>query len=189
MRIPAGGAAAVLAAWLAAAPAAAQFEADSSAPVEITADAMEWRDEARVAVASGNADAVQGRYRLRADVLTAFLAERGGGEGADNRIRLILADGNVRLTTPGETVTGANGTYNVENGQVVLEGAVVLIQGDNVVRGDRLDMDLTTGVSRLTAEPESGGRVSAIFSPNADDEAEEADEAGGNGGAPGRAPE
>ena len=52
--------------------AIAQFEADSSAPVEITADSMEWMHEERIAVARGNADAVQGRYTLHADVLTAY---------------------------------------------------------------------------------------------------------------------
>ncbi len=159
-------------------PAAAQFEADSSAPIEITADAMEWMDNERIAVARGNADAIQGRYRLFADVLTAHLLENDEGENgaaSGNGIRLIEADGNVRLVTPDEVVTGANGDYDVENRQVSLQGDVVLTQGENVARGDRLDMDLTTGVSRLTALPSSGGRVSAIFTPESEEESGESE--------------
>ena len=51
----------------------AQFEADSASPIEITADSMEWLNEKKIAIARGNADAVQGRYNLSARVLTAHI--------------------------------------------------------------------------------------------------------------------
>lgn len=184
MRDIAKSIAAGLAALAFAAPAAAQFEADSDAPIEITADEMEWREEERIAIAIGNADALQGRYRLYADVLTAFLAapaEDSGeaGEAANpNRIERIEADGNVRLVTPDEVVVGDNGVYDVENARASLEGEVVLTQGENVARGDRLDMNLDTGVSRLTAKPETGGRVTAVFSSQAEVAEEEAADEG-----------
>lgn len=162
------GAALAAAAWAAACEDAdAQFEADSEAPIEITADTMVWREEQRVAVASGDADAVQGRYRLFADVLTARLYEReaeaDGNGGTAGQVRLIEADGNVRFVTPDETATGSEGVYDVENREVVLTGTVVLTQGDSVARGDRLDMDLATGISRLTGAEATGGRVTAIL--------------------------
>ena len=181
MRDIATSIAAALAALAFAAPAAAQFEADSDAPIEITADEMEWREEERIAIAIGNADALQGRYRLYADVLTAFLAApaEDSGEAADpNRIERIEADGNVRLVTPDEVVVGDNGVYDVENARASLEGEVVLTQGENVARGNRLDMNLDTGVSRLTAKPETGGRVTAVFSSQAEDAEEEAPDEG-----------
>ena len=156
-------------------PAMAQFEADSTEPVEITADKLEWMDNERVAIASGDADAVQGRYRLYADVLTAYLAERGAGEESDtaNEIQRIEADGNVRFVTPEDVVTGTSGTYDVANRIVHMEGGVVLTQGENVAHGDRLEMNLDTGVSTLTASASApgGGRVSALFVPEGDDEA------------------
>ncbi len=157
--------------WLIAGSAAAQFEADSNAPVEITADALEWMNEERIAIARGNADAVQGRYRLHADVLTAHFRsdDDNSGDTVQDGIRMIEADGNVRLETPDETVRGAAGTYDVENGLVSLVGEVVLAQGESVARGDRLEMNLNTGVSRLTALPASGRRVSAVFTPNQDE--------------------
>jgi lipopolysaccharide export system protein LptA len=158
-----------------AAAASAQFEADSSAPVEITADAMEWFNDEQVAVARGNADAIQGRYHLHADVLTAYLSEGAGG--ALDRIRRIDAEGSVSLTTPEERARGRTGAYDVEHKKVVLEGAVVLTQGDNVLRGERLVMDLETGRSTLEGVPAAApppvaaagaGRVKAIFSPESE---------------------
>ena len=91
-------------------PALAQFESDSNLPVEITADAMEWMNEEGIAIARGNADAVQGRYRLRADVLTAYVNQAGGD--SPNRIRRIDAQGHVTLSTPTESARGEAGTYD-----------------------------------------------------------------------------
>jgi len=138
----------------------AQFESDSDEPIEITSDTMEWMNEERVAIARGNADAVQGRYKLHADVLTAFLSQ--GEDNAAGKIRMITADGNVSLTTPEESARGETGQYDVEKGVVELNGSVVLTQGPNVLRGDKLVMDLNSGRSTL----ESQERVQAIFSPN-----------------------
>lgn len=153
-------------------PASAQFEDDSESPVEITADSMEWLNDEGIAIARGNADAVQGRYTLSAQVLTAYMAE-DASEGSDtvSRIRRIEAEGNVVLSTPKETAHGRTGTYDVERKVAILQGSVVLTQGDNVFHGQKLTMDLTTGRSRLEgsmpADPsENSGRVRAIFRPN-----------------------
>ena len=61
------------------------------------------------------------------------------------------------------------GTYDLEKKTAVLVGSVVLTQGDNVLHGQKLVMDLTTGRSRLEGTSlESDGRVRAIFSPSQD---------------------
>ena len=116
-------------------PVLAQFEDDSQEPIEITADSMEWLNSERIAIARGNAAAVQGRYTLSADVLTAHMAS------------------------------------DLEKKVAVLVGSVVLTQGDNVLHGQKLIMDLTTGRSRLeaalpTTSSKDGGRVRAIFTPS-----------------------
>lgn len=169
------------AAGLAAGPAAAQFEDEADDPVEITADVMEWMDNERVAIARGAADAVQGRYRLFADVLTAYLAERGAGEEEGDDVRLIEAEGNVRLVTPDEVASGATGAYDIANRQVTLEGDVVLMQGESIARGGRLEMDLDTGVSRLLAAPGTG-RVTAILVPRSGDDSDGDDSGGDDSG-------
>ena len=149
----------------------AQYESDSELPIEITADSMEWLNEKRIAVARGNADAVQGRYKLHAAILTAHMAEEPPTRSDTvSRIRKIEAEGNVVLTTPNETARGGEGTYDVENKIATLLGSVVLTQGDNVLHGQKLIMDLVTGRTRLegsdTAISDDKRRVRAIFNPN-----------------------
>ena len=65
------------------------------------------------------------------------------------------------LTQPGETAQGDRGVYDPVSGKLVLEGEVILTRGQNVVRGTRLDSDLNTHVSVVSAP--SGKRVRALF--------------------------
>ena len=152
-------------------PSCAQFENDSAAPIEIVADSMEWLNEEKIAIARGNADAVQGRYTLRAQVLIAHITdEPNGNQESNSQISLIEAEGNVLLITPNEKARGSIGIYDVRNKTAVLTGDVVLTQGKNVLHGERLIMDLDTGHSRLEGaiaptDPTENGRVKAIFSP------------------------
>ena len=152
-------------------PSCAQFENDSAAPIEIVADSMEWLNEEKIAIARGNADAVQGRYTLSAHVLIAHIAdEPDGNQKSNSQISLIEAEGNVLLITPNEKARGSIGIYDVRNKTAILTGSVVLTQGENVLHGERLIMDLNTGRSRLEgaagpAEPTKDGRVKAIFNP------------------------
>jgi len=48
----------------------------------------------------------------------------------------------------------------------ILTGNVVVTQGDSVVRGEKLIVDMTTGVSRVEAGKSGKGRVDALFKPN-----------------------
>jgi lipopolysaccharide export system protein LptA len=147
-------------------------------PIEIQADRLVVDQDQELATFSGNVDAVQGELSLRADRLRVFYteqnnqagggaAEGGGGTTDDQGIRRIEADGSVVLRQPGETAEGDAGVYDPVAGTMVLEGNVVLTRGQNVVRGTRLDSDLNTGVSVVTAAPAAGRgqRVRALFSP------------------------
>ena len=94
------------------------------------------------------------------------------GQPAPASIRRIEADGNVLMSSPRETAQGDAGVYDVSASQVTLDGAVVLTRGDNVIRGQRLEVDLASGRSRVFAAVPSteGGtapqRVRALFTPD-----------------------
>jgi lipopolysaccharide export system protein LptA len=47
-----------------------------------------------------------------------------------------------------------------------LIGNVTVTQGQNVVQGERLVMDMTTGVARFESDKSSKGQVKALFLPN-----------------------
>ena len=48
---------------------------------------------------------------------------------------------------------------------VTLTGNVVMTQGKNVLRGDRLVVNLTSGVSRVESGKNGHGRVQGLFLP------------------------
>lgn len=140
-------------------------------PIEITADRLVLEQNQQMATFSGNVDAVQGETRLRADQLQVFYAssEERQASGNQQSVRRLEAAGHVVITKPGEVATGNSGVYDLTTRKMVLLGDVVLTQKDNVVRGDRLDVDLNTSVSTVTSEAGSKGqpgkRVRALFVP------------------------
>jgi lipopolysaccharide export system protein LptA len=155
--------------------AAQGLQHDSSLPIEITADQLEVAQNQKLATFTGNVDAVQGELVLSADRLRVYYYGQGqeAPAGASSSIRRIEADGNVFVSSPSETAQGTAGVYDVESNQLSLDGSVVLTQDDNVIRGERLEIDLVTGESRVLAAVASneGGeppqRVRAIFTPQA----------------------
>ena len=145
---------------------------DTTLPIEITADSLEVLQNQRIATFTGNVDAVQGDMVLSADLLRVHYGDGDdAAPPAAGSIRRIEAEGNVFLSSPHETAQGTAGTYDVASNRVMLEGAVVLTREDNVIRGQRLEMDLVSGRSQVFAAVPSteGGtapqRVRALFTP------------------------
>jgi lipopolysaccharide export system protein LptA len=148
---------------------------DSALPIEITADSLEVLQDQRIATFQGNVDAVQGDMVLSADQLRVHYRDGNDEETAsagDSSIRRIEAEGNVFLSSPRETAQGTTGTYDVAGSRVTIEGAVVLTRDDNVIRGERMEIDLASGRSQIFAAVPSteGGtapqRVRALFVPD-----------------------
>lgn len=146
---------------------------DTSLPIEITADALEVQQEEQLAIFTGNVDAVQGDLILHADRLIVYYRANASDS---NAIRMIEAYGNVFLSSPTETAQGEKGVYNLDTDKVELTGDVQLTRGGSVIRGDRLEMDLATGRSRVSSNVagiqqtgQGSGRVKALFVPSNDD--------------------
>lgn len=154
---------------------AQSFQHDTSLPIEITADRLEVVQAEQLATFTGNVDAVQGDLVLSADLLRVHYRSDGSGDAAasapGSSIRRIEAEGHVFVSSPQETAQGEVGVYDVDRNALTLEGSVILTRDQNVIRGQRLEIDLVTGRSRmLSALPGSEGgtpaqRVRAIFTP------------------------
>jgi lipopolysaccharide export system protein LptA len=67
----------------------------------------------------------------------------------------------VVVTQKDQVVTGETAVFETKTNLITMLGGVVLTQGQNVLRGDRLMVDMTTGVSKV--ESGSGGRVQGLF--------------------------
>jgi lipopolysaccharide export system protein LptA len=63
------------------------------------------------------------------------------------------------VTQKDQVVTGDLAVFDTRANSITMSGGVVLTQCKNVLRGDRLVVDMTTGVSRV----ESDTRVQALF--------------------------
>ena len=98
-------------------------------------------------------------------------AKDGQGASADSgtQITQIEAKGDVIITSENDQTTSSEwAIYDVPSQQVTVGGNVVLTQGKNVLKGDRLVIDLKTGESRFENPGNTataGGRIRALFMP------------------------
>jgi lipopolysaccharide export system protein LptA len=131
---------------------------DPDAPVEVTADRLDLARAEGTALFTGNVLAIQGDMRLNADwVLVEYVLLPDGTLGDD--IETITARDNVLLVTPEEAAEGNEAIYTPLTNQVVMTGDVLLTQGGNTVAGDRLVVDLETGIGEVQ------GRVRTVLQP------------------------
>ena len=97
---------------------------------------------------------------------------QGGGAPrratSNAQITKIEAKGDVVITSDkDQTTTSDWAIYDLPSQLVTVGGNVVLTQGENVLKGDRLVIDLKTGESRFenTGNSAAGGRIRALFMP------------------------
>jgi lipopolysaccharide export system protein LptA len=184
----------VLLATIAAPPAPAQgpsgppnalqgFSQNRDKPVQIDAASLEVRDKDKMATFLGNVRVVQGDTTMRCKTLVVFydqdtsaapasgnLTAAKPGPGGSQQIKRLEAKGNVIVTQKDQTATGETGIFDMKSNTVTLLGGVVMTQSQNVLRGERLVVDLTTGVSRV--ESKTGqSRVQGLFLPASGPEA------------------
>ena len=82
------------------------------------------------------------------------------GPGGSSSIKRLEAKGNVVVTQKDQVVTGETAIFDTKTNLITMLGGIVLTQGKNVLRGDRLLVDMTTGVSRVES---NSGRVQGLF--------------------------
>jgi lipopolysaccharide export system protein LptA len=139
---------------------------ESNAPIDIQADALEVRDAERVAIFTGNVLLSQGEVTMRTKELKVFYtggAEAGGSQDIDR----LEAVGQVVVTSGDQQATGEKGVFESSKNLVTLSGDVVLTQGQNVLRGSTLVVDLAKGTSQVLSDGkgDAGQRVQGLFRP------------------------
>ncbi len=135
---------------------------DTYQPLDITAERLEMKQREGRAIFKGTVNVTQGKMTLTADTLTVFYATEEGIENPS--ISRLDAQGNVKLTSETESLSGDWGVYDVDRRLITLGGDVVFAQGDNTLRGKRLEFDLVSGLAKLDGESTEDGRVKGRFS-------------------------
>ena len=169
------------------------FSQNRDQPIQIEAASLEMRDKKKEATFAGNVKVVQGDTIMTSKSLVVFydststpaaaapanpktaaksapLQAASPGPGGSSSIRRLEARGNVVVTQKDQVVTGETAVFDTKANMITMLGGIVLTQGKNVLRGDRLMVDMTTGVSRVESD---SGRVQGLFISS------------GGGGAPG----
>ena len=169
------------------------FSKNSNQPIDIESDVLVVHDAQKYATFKGNVKAVQGTTTLQATELDVHYVGSGsdsltkgtdatgstpaaegqsGGVGVGGQkgtqISKIEARGEVVITSDQDQTTKSDwALYDVPAQLVTVGGNVVLMQGQNVLKGDRLVIDLKTGESRFEnrGNTEAGGRIRALFMP------------------------
>lgn len=161
------------------------FTRNRKDPVKIEANSLEVRDKEKVAVFIGNVVVVQGDTTMRCKELHVYY--EGNALGVDprqnvpatktqqqnasaQRIKRLVALGGVIVTAKDQKAVGDKGIFEMATNIVVLDGNVVVTQGQNVMNGDKLTVNLTTGTSKLDGVKQQGvQRVKGVFVPSSMD--------------------
>ena len=181
----------------AAATGFATFKTDPNAPVDIEADRLGVDDGRKLAVFTGDVKAVQGDFVIRTIELHAsYSGEAGlasisakpavvgpaGAAGvtakAPGQLTKIEAKGRVIVTSKqNQQVTGDWAIFDTKANTCVVGGReVILTQDKNIVRGNKLSIDMATGQSLMVTETQTAagtpgipvkttGRSSVVFYP------------------------
>ena len=158
------------------------FSQNRDQPIQIEAASLEMRDKKKEATFAGNVKVVQGDTTMTSKSLVVFYDQGAApapaaagakgaksaapiqsatpGPGGSSSIRRLEAKGSVVVVQKDQIVTGETAIFDTKANQVTMQGGVVLTQGQNVLRGDRLVVDMTTGVSRIESDT---GRVQGLF--------------------------
>jgi lipopolysaccharide export system protein LptA len=163
------------------------FSQNRDQPIQIDAATLEMRDKKKEATFSGNVKVVQGDTTMTSKTLVVFYESSSDkpatpqaapakgakaapiqsatpGPGGASSIKRLEARGNVVVTQKDQVVTGETAVFDTKTNLITMlggsAGQVVLTQCQNVLRGDRLLVDMTTGVSRVESDT---GRVQGLF--------------------------
>ncbi len=158
------------------------FSQNRDQPIQIEAAALELRDKKKEATFTGNVKVVQGDTTMTSKILVVFydstsppatpppagskaaksapIQSATPGPGGSSSIRRLEAKGSVVVTQKDQIVTGETAIFDTKENLITMLGGVLLTQGKNVLRGDRLKVDMTTGVSRVESD---SGKVQGVF--------------------------
>ncbi|NOY69766.1 MAG: hypothetical protein GXP53_09825 [Deltaproteobacteria bacterium] len=145
-----------------------------SGDIHISADKLISSRDAFTAEFSGNVLATQAGATIQSDQLFVYYEKREsspsdeekGGMGA-NRIKKIVAMGNVKIKMNNKTAFCDKAVYAVADGIIVLTGNDVRIaDAGNYIHGRQITLNRLTGAISVSGGPEK--RVEAVFNPGAE---------------------
>jgi lipopolysaccharide export system protein LptA len=138
-----------------------KLAAHAAGNVDVEADSMEIIDADHRTIFRGNVVAKRPTDTIRAEEMIVSSSEQKQSDGSTKTITdFVDAKGDVTINTRDAVITGEWCKFDVPHDQLVVGGNVKIVQGQSVVRGQKLDVDLKTFHLQM-----SGGRVTGSFTP------------------------
>ena len=126
-------------------------------PIYIQADGLEFDYQAKRLVYRGNVTVTQGEVMIRSDALTVTYEE----EGEEQRLREVVATGNVVMTEGDRQARGKKAVFDEESRTVTLSGKAVLKDPAMQIEGETIIVFLDEGRSKVIRGEKE--RVKAVF--------------------------
>lgn len=137
----------------------AGFGGEESSPIDISSGALEVFDDKGLAVFKGDVVATRGQHRITANVLEVRYKSAGSGGPSGDLTRLDAKE-RVVVTAPDNQVSTSDWlVYDAAAQTITIGGNVTVSQGENVIKGEKLLIDLKTGQSHFVTE--GGGEAAA----------------------------
>lgn len=140
-------------------------------PIQIESDKLEVRESDSVAIFTGNVSVTQGETVMKSGRMTVYYAKDGGGSAATGSANIdkLEVDDKVYVKSNNQVATGDKGIFDMKTEVLVLSGnEVVLSEGDNVLVGCKLTVQMRTGEAQVDGCKKSGstsGRVIMSITP------------------------
>ncbi len=134
------------------------MQQDTRAPVEVTADALQVNQSDGTALYTGNVIIAQGEMRLAAPRVLVVYSD------TSRRIKRLEARGGVTLVSGTEAAEASSADYDIEAGQVVMSGNVLLTQGPSALTSEQMTVNLRDGTAQMS------GRVRTVLQPAEEDQ-------------------
>ncbi len=133
--------------------------AQTTQPVEITADRFVIKEQQNQAEFSGNVVVTQPDLKVWADRVIVHY-----GSGGTSDIESFEALANVKIQNSDQTATGDRAVYDPQTRILRLTGNVIVVNDSGVVRAPELIVNLKTSVSEFSTS--GSGRVTGVFTPD-----------------------
>ncbi len=122
-------------------------------------DSLDYDQAADRAYARGAAKAVQTDKTVSGDLLTGVFGLDAAGQRG---LKFVYADGHAVVTSPQDIIHADHGVYDLAAQISTVTGNVKITQGQNQLEGNKGEMNMQTGISRLLPAVDEFGQKTRV---------------------------
>ncbi len=110
--------------------------------INITSDSLVVNNKSKTAVFSGHVIAIKGNLKILSAILHVLYTKK-------NKIKTLIATGNVHIIKGKDNITGGNAVYYEKSGIALITKNPVAYEGKNKIVGEKITINFKTGISTV----------------------------------------